>query len=294
MKKINKALAADLSMVAIAMIWGSSFVVVKDSLKLLSPYWMIAARFTVASILSLVFFGRKLKGVGRRDVFSGLITGVVIYVAFVFQTIGAVYTTASKNALITATYVVMVPFLHWIFRRKRPRPVHIIAAVLCFSGVAMLTLNNGFSRVNFGDVMTMVGGIMFALHFVLLDAFSKKCNPLALTITQLTGCAAAGVAVALVLDLDGIVTVWATPGTLFSVIYLSVFATFLAYMVQTTAQKYTAASHASLILSLEAVFGCIFSVMYFHDVFTPVMIAGCVFSFGSVILSESADFIKKS
>ncbi len=290
----NKSVLADVSMIFIAMIWGASFVVIKDSVTVVSPYWLIAGRFVPAALLSLACFGKRLRTAKKRDVLGGIFAGVVIYFGFILQTIGAKHTTGSKNALITATYVVMVPFLVWIFKHRRPRGINILAAVICLAGIAMLTVTNGFSNINIGDWLTLGCGLIFALHFVIIDSYVKDGDTLIITILQLAACAAVATLAACIFEPHEVASIAVSRRSLLSIGYLAVFPTFVAYVVQTTAQKYTAPSHAALILSLEAVFGCIFSVLFFGDKFTPVMIVGCVMAFGSVLLTESGDLFMMS
>jgi len=267
----------------VAFIWGAAFIVVKNSLEYISPLWLMAARFFVAAVIISVVFFKKLRFINRSSLIAGTISGIFIYLAFAFQTIGIKYTTASKNALLTSAYVVLVPFIFWIMIKTRPKATQIAAAFLCFAGIAMLMYDGSFGNVNLGDILTLICGLLFAVQISLLGIYSKKHDTIVLTIVQMVVCAVISLAVALIFD-D--IPKHMNVQTLGSIVYLGALSTCVAYLVQTVAQKYTTPSHASLIMSLECVIGCILSVIIFKDKFTPLMWAGSALTFGAVILSQ--------
>ena len=291
MKNKNKTVLSELSLLGIAFILGAAFIFVKSSLDSITPLWLMAARFIVAALAISIFFFKKLKLINRGTLLAGVVCGVLIYVAFAFQTIGIQYTTASKNALLTTAYVVLVPFIFWILIRIKPKPTQIIAAVLCFAGITMLMSNNIFGATNgkdelFGDFLTLICGLFFGVHISLLGIYSKKHDAIALTIVQMITCAFISLVAALLFE-D--VPRHMSGQTIGAILYLGLLSTCLAYLVQTVAQKYTTPSHASLIMSLECVIGSILSVIIFKDVFTPLMWAGSAVTFASVVLSQRSN-----
>jgi len=283
MKFNNKTIISELSLLMVAFIWGAAFIVVKNSLEYISPLWLMAARFFVAAVIISIVFFKKLRFINRSSLIAGTISGIFIYLAFAFQTIGIKYTTASKNALLTSAYVVLVPFIFWIMIKTRPKATQIAAAFLCFAGIAMLMYDGSFGNVNLGDILTLICGLLFAVQISLLGIYSKKHDTIVLTIVQMVVCAVISLAVALIFD-D--IPKHMNVQTLGSIVYLGALSTCVAYLVQTVAQKYTTPSHASLIMSLECVIGCILSVFIFKDKFTPLMWAGSALTFGAVILSQ--------
>lgn len=283
-----KAWLSDASLLLVAAIWGSGFVVVKSSLALLTPAWVVALRFCVAAATSLIFFGKKLTRLTARSLGAGAALGAVLYIAFMFQTLGAQRTTAGKNALLTSVYVVLVPFIFWIQSGKRPRKVSVAAAIVSFIGVGFLVLGDGFGRVNLGDLLTLVCGILFAVQISMTGIFVKKYDAVLLNSVQLLVCAVFGVCTALALD--------GVPASLplrpaLSMFYLGFFCTFAAYVAQSVAQKYTSPSHVSLILSLECAFGSIFSVLILGDPVTRNTLIGAILAIGAVFLGELADHL---
>ncbi len=135
-KKHIKPLAI-LGILVATMIWGSSFVVMKTSVDLVPPTWLLAFRFTAASFFLVLFFQKNLRKINRQSLICGIILGLVLNLSYLFQTYGLKYTTASKNAFITTLYVILVPFLHWIFTKKRPEANHMAAAVIAVIGLAL-------------------------------------------------------------------------------------------------------------------------------------------------------------
>lgn len=283
MKFKNKTIISEMSLFMVALIWGAAFIVVKNSLEYISPLWLMAARFFVAAVIISAVFYKKLTLINRSSLIAGAISGLFIYLAFAFQTIGIQYTTASKNALLTSAYVVLVPFIFWVMIKTKPKATQIAAAFSCFAGIAMLMYDGSFGNVNIGDILTLICGFLFAVQISLLGIYSKKHDTIVLTIVQMTVCAVISLAAALLFEDAPKHMNMQTAG---SILYLGILSTCVAYLVQTVAQKYTTPSHASLIMSLECVIGCILSVIIFKDNFTPLMWVGSALTFGSVILSQ--------
>ncbi len=288
MKQRNKVLLSELGLLSAALVWGAGFVVMKHTLDGISAHWLLAIRFVIAAAATTLFFFKQLKKLDVKTILYGVLAGLFIYLGFLAQTIGVQHTTASKNAVLTASYVVFVPFVFWLLQRKKPKGVHIISALLCFAGVALLLYRKGMNLtdLNVGDLYTLLCGLFFAIHIAVLGIACKKHNPLALTTVQMITCCIISVAVAF----------WREPmpesislETGLSLLYLGLMCTFFAYLMQTIGQKYAPPSHASIILSLECLFGCVLSVLVLHDSFTPSMWLGAGLAFLAVIISQRAD-----
>lgn len=271
-------------MFAVAFIWGGGFVVVKQSLDSITPLWLLTARFFVGAAAIVLIFFKKLKLINRRSLLAGIVSGILIYGGFLFQTIAVLYTTASKNALLTASYVVLVPFVYWIMAGKRPAFLQVAAALLCFAGIAMLMYTGTFGGFNKGDLLTLLCGLLFAVQISFLGIYAQKHDTIVLTIVQLATCTVISFAASLLFDRNIPKTL--PLDTTVSVLYLGLLSTALAYLVQTVAQKYTPPANASLILCLECVIGCVLSVILLNERFTPLMWAGSALTVISVLLSQ--------
>ncbi len=280
-----KPYLARLLLLLTAMLWGFSFVVMKDASDVLPVFLLLALRFSVAFVvLALVFF-KKLQTVTRTDLLFSAAVALSIFLAYVFQTYGLTDTTPGKNAFLTAVYCVLVPFLSWITDRKRPALRNVLAAVLCFVGIALLSFDGNLS-LRLGDGLTLVGGFFYAVQIVLLARVCRKCDPCLVTVLQF-----------------GFSAVFCWLGVAFTgesfpafsaplagqVLFLALFATAAAFLMQNIGQKYTSSAAAALLLSLESVFGVFFSVLLGYETPTPRLYAGFAVIFLSVLLNEAGD-----
>lgn len=281
----KKMLLSDLGLLITAFVWGSGFVAVKNALDSLSPMYIMTLRFGIAALLTGILFYKKVITIHKEDVKAGLLIGLFLFLAFTAQTIGLQYTLAGKQAFLTATNVVMVPFLFWFISKERPDKFNIFAAILMIIGIALLTLNlnKGFV-LNKGDILTLICAMLFACHIVAVGIYAKKHDPIKLTVIQF---AMAFVLSAITMTITKDPLLFVPTSGLFEVLFLGLFSTFLAFLIQNVAQKYTSPSHAALLLSLESFFGSIMSVIFLGDLFSSNMIIGSAFIFTAVITAET-------
>ncbi|WBW98287.1 DMT family transporter [Oceanirhabdus sp. W0125-5] len=283
----NKVILADLALLIVAAVWGGGFVAVKDALDTTSPYFIMTMRFTIATLLMGIFFWKKIKNINMASLKAGVIIGIILFLAFAFQTVGLQYTTASKQSFVTAVYVVMVPFLYWIVTKKRPKAYNFFAAFLCLGGIWFLTLSGestvGESLISKGDGLTLICALLFAAHIVAVGHYAQKYDPIILTVLQL-GVSAVLSFICMIL-LKQIPTQLGSE-TMIPILYLAALSTFLAFLIQNVAQKYTYSTHAALIMCLEALFGAIFAVILLNEALTIKMIVGCGLIFISIFISE--------
>lgn len=137
-----------------ALIWGSSFIVMKSAVDFLTPNVLLFVRFTLATLVMIIMFYKYIKDTCIRDLKGGAITGTCLFLAYLIQTLGLTMTTPGKNAFLTAIYCAIVPFLVWLFYHKRPDNYNFVAALLCVSGVALVSLD-GDLTMNTGDLLTI-------------------------------------------------------------------------------------------------------------------------------------------
>ncbi len=173
--KIKKPVYADLSLLIVAMIWGGSgFVVTKNALDHVLPYYLLSFRFMISFFLMALVFFKRLKNINLEDFKAGFIIGIFLFLGFATQTVGLNYTTAGKQAFITATNVVMVPFIYWGISKKRPDKYEIIAAILCFIGIGILSFESGLKMGYGGEFLTFLCAIFFAIHISAIGYFAKS------------------------------------------------------------------------------------------------------------------------
>lgn len=287
--KINTI--AKIALLGASIIWGSSFLVVKNSMDSMQPHTLIAIRFTIGSILLCVIFHKKLKKLNKDYIISGGIIGIFLFIAYSIQTIGITDTTPGKNAFLTAVYCVIVPYLYWIVDRNKPDKYNIIAAALCLTGIGLVSISSGF-RIQYGDAFSLICGFFYAAHMVAVSKLSKDRDPVLLTIVQFIYTAIISWVVTLFFeDLPKTFS----PNAITELLYLAVFATALALLLQNIGQKYTKPAPAAIILSLEAVFGVIFSVIFFKEEITLKLFIGFLLIFLAILTSETKwSFLRKN
>lgn len=281
--KGKKTIYADISLIICTIIWGTGFVATKVALKYVTPFYMMAIRFGVSSILMSMIFWKRIKTIEKRDIKAGVIIGVFLFSGFALQTVGAQYTNVSKQAFLTATYVVMVPFIYWAVKGKKPDYFDVIAVILSLVGTAFLTLG-GELKLGVGDGLTIACALFFAGHIVSIGFFIDKHDAIILTILPLATAFILSTIAALAFEK---IPVAITEGGFLSTLYLAVFSTLIAFMIQTMAQKYTSTTHTAIILSLESVFGSIFPIIFLGEVFTKKMVLGCLIIFIAIITAET-------
>lgn len=286
--KSKKIILADLSLVLVAIIWGSGFIFMKKTLNYLHPIHINSLRFIISFLgMGAIFFKRLIK-INTKDLKSGAIIGLFLFLAFSSQSIGLQYTTVSNQAFITASNVVLVPFLYWFISKNKPKKYEFIAVIICFIGIGILSVEKGFT-IGLGDGLTMMCAIFFACHIVSIGIFSRKHDPIILTIVQF------GVAGLLSLLTSYIMKTPFNPlskETTFSILYLSLAGTILAFGIQNMAQKYTSSTHAALILSTESVFGSLFAILLLNETLTIKLVIGSIMVLFSILIAEKKAMTK--
>ena len=274
-----------LLIIAATIIWGSSFVIVKDVTNSMPPAWILVVRFTAAAIIMAVAFLKYRELYFERShVGFGLLFGLAMFLAYYTQTIGITDTTPGKNAFLTGTYCVIVPFLAWLLLRRRPNRYNIVAAVLCIVGIGFISLD-GSLTMRFGDAMTLVCAVFYALHIILVSQFAQGRNIYVLTMWQFAGVAICSLFVG---GLFEPMPDWAVlpVDCWISLAYLAVACTTVALLFQNIGQAHLPPASAALLLSLEAVFGVAFSVALGAETLTLRIVFGFALVFVAIIVSE--------
>ena len=278
----RRVLYADLSLLAVAVIWGGGFVAGKASLSGFSPMAVVALRFCGAALLSALLFFRILRKSDGRVIRHGLLLGVIQFAAQGIQLLGLKYTTPGKQAFLIAGYVVLVPFLLWIIMRKRPAVSSFAAGVVALTGIALLSLNERLT-MGAGEILTMISTGAFALQLILIGLFAKEDNPIQLTFFQFISAGALASIFALIV---GQPVIGAGREAVTGVIYLIVLNTVVAFIAQNVAQRYTKASHASLILSTESLFGFLASAVIYGEALSLRTAIGGLMILAAIFVSK--------
>ena len=276
-----------------ALIWGTSFFIMKNALDVMPVYYLLAIRFTAGAVLLSLVCWKKWKDFTADYLWRGAIIGGCLFLAYAVQTFGLSYTTPSKNAFLTAVYCVIVPFLYWAVMKQRPDRYNIAAALLCVSGVGLVSLNGDLS-VNIGDALTLICAFFYAAHIVAVAKVSPGKDIYLLTIFQF-GFAAVYSWCFGILNETFPVEAITDPAVFLPLAYLCIMATTVALLFQNVGQIWSDPASASVILSLESVFGVICSVIFYGDQVTVPMAIGFVLIFVAVLCSETKfSFLRKA
>lgn len=275
-----------LLIVLATIIWGSSFVIVKGATDFLDPSLILAVRFSIAAmLLALVFAKYRTLYLTRDHIGFGLLFGLALFCAYYLQTVGIQYTTPGKNAFLTGTYCVLVPFFAWFATKKKPTLLNIGAALLCFCGIGFVSVGNE-GGVNIGDLLTLACAVFYAIHIVIVSKFSQGRNIYVLTMWQFAGVALCSAIVALVTGADVSPLTTLDLSQAGALAYLAVACTALALLFQNIGQANVPPASASLLLSLESPFGVLFSVALGAETVSAKILFGFVLIFAAIVVSE--------
>lgn len=282
----KKELFADGLLLLTALIWGSAFAVVKNTLDSFPPAAIIAMRYAIATLLTAVAFRKHLRGMTRGDVARGAMVGLLLSAAYIVQTIGLQFTTAGKNAFLTTVYVLLVPFGCRVLFGQRLRKANYFAAGLMLAGIGLLSLEGEIGGLNVGDALTLLCGALFAGHIIAVERCQRETDVYALIVLQFGFAALYALAYALLFERGQPLDFNA--GSVGGLLYLAIFSTTIAMSLQNIGQSMAPASHSAILLSLESVFGALFSCLLLGEPMTPKILAGFAVIFAALMVNELA------
>lgn len=289
--KTGTTLAGRFALLLATMIWGIAFVLMDFTLGSVTTFYILAFRFTGAALVMLLVSVKFLKKIDRDYLIGGGLMGLALFLAYTAQTFGLMYTTPGKNAFLTAAYCIMVPFLFWFTNRIRPDRYNISAAIVGLAGVGFISVNREFS-VNIGDALTLVCAFFFAVHIVVSNHVLRGRSILLLCLVQfvVAGFLASSCAVIFEPFPQGV-----PASTVALLVFLAIVATALCLLLQIYGQKHTPPSQASIIMTFEAVFGVVSSLIAGLELLSVRLVIGFALTFAAVIISETKlNFIKRA
>ncbi|MBM6824310.1 DMT family transporter [Veillonella magna] len=287
----QKLLTADISLLFIAFIRGTTFLVIKNLLDNFGPLYIVGLRFLFAGILMSVLFYHNTITVTVKELKEGLSIGLYLLLAFVTQTLGLKYTLASKQAFLTSFYVIIIPFLLLVRYKVPLKFLTVISTFLSLIGIAFICSNNNLSiSVNKGDFLTLISAFFFSCHIISISQISPNSNIVNITTLQMLFSGV--VALFLSLLLESPPTISYDKTAILSFIYLTIICTLLNFFIQNIAQKFTPASHVGILLCLESVFGGILSIILLKENFSIYMVIGSILLTISVLCSEYSSLQK--
>lgn len=276
------------ALVAVAAIWGFTFVMVSDAIAAYPMYAFLAWRFGLATVAFAVFFPRCLKRLSPQNVKVGVIAGVLLAVGYIFQTWGldgATRTTPARAAFITGLYVVLVPLAQALIMRRVPRKATIAGAVLAVAGLAFLSglRSDGFTGWILGDSLVLVCAVAYSVHMLVLGSTDERHDTSALTVVQLAVVTVITAVISVLTENAGLPK---EPQVIFAIVICGVFASALAFVIQTWAQRRMQPARVALILVTEPAFGGLFGWSV-AGVWPIREVIGAVLMLGGMITSEA-------
>jgi drug/metabolite transporter (DMT)-like permease len=286
LKKINPIDKAgylpDFSLFSCTIIWGLSFTVIKDIIGTgISVVLFIFLRFAIASLLVYPFCRKRLKTLGKDGIRAGILLGLLLFVGFVTQTSGLLYTTASKSAFITGLSSVIIPVILLFHKGKLPELLALLALGIATVGLYLLT-GFGAGGFNLGDFLTLLCAAAFAFQIYLMGLVTSKYDSLALTEIELITMT---VLSALALPFEKIVLV-PSPKIFGTIILMAIVATAGTLAIQAWAQKRTTAVRAGLLFCAEPVFAYLFAAIFLGEFFNTIQMTGGAIIVMAILASE--------
>lgn len=271
-----------LGLLVVTIIWGGGFAASDMALETLTPFQIMAIRFLIAAVIMTILGRKQIKTITKEEAKCGIYLGAALFGGFALQIIALQYTTASKNAFLTATNVVFVPFIALVIYRKKIAAQSLVGAFMAIVGAGVLSLQSDFS-IGLGDALTLLCAVCFAFQIFLTGEYVGRIRATVLNFLQM--------ATACVLSIVGLVftggfAFHASTKSILAVLYLGVVSTTITYLLQTVSQKYVDETRSAIILSMEAVFGTIFSVILLGEQITTRMIIGSALILAAVLVSE--------
>lgn len=274
-------------LVCCALIWGSSFFLMKDVMDLVPPFWLLAIRFTMAVALMLVVFWKQFSShLDRRTISVGLVIGFLECAGYAVQTLGLTLTTPGKNAFLTGTYCVMVPFCAWLLGMGRPKRYDVVAAFVCLAGLGLVALDNGFP-LNAGDLLTLLGAVFYALQLVVVAKEGQELDVWAITAWQFIVMALASLVCGLVWEQPPAISTLLEPNVFWPFVYFGVVCSFFCLTVLNYAFTKVDPTEGGILSSLESPSGVLFSVLAGREVLTGRLVSGFALIFLAVLISNA-------
>jgi drug/metabolite transporter (DMT)-like permease len=272
-----------LAMLATAAVWGGSFVLMKDAIAQQDVYSFLSTRFSLAALLMIAYRPSVFRGLSFKFIRQGVFAGVLLAGGFIFQTFGLANTTVSNTGFITGMYLVFTPLISQIILKRKVLIVQWFAVAIAMIGLILISYN-GIS-IGTGEILVLISAFIYGAHFVALGEWSDGKNTYALTLIQILTIAVVSTIFAFIngFQLPPTASVWQ------AIILTAVFATFLAFLVQTKAQSVMSATAASVLLAMETPFALLFGLFFNNDPLTLRIIVGgslVMFAMGVVIWSD--------
>lgn len=285
---MTKQLKADLMLVIVTLAWGGSYYLTGLSLQGMGPFTLNAYRFLIAFLVASIVAFPKLKNVSKMTLKYSALLGITLVFVFIGATFGVKYTTLSNTGFLCGLSVVFTPILSCIIYKKPPNRKLVLVITMSFIGITLLTLKDNFS-INYenlkGDVFSVMCAILYSVDLLLTEkaVLHEEVNPFQVGVFQLAVTGVLNLILSFIFETPHIPT---EPMILASVLFLAIFCTGMAFIIQVIAQQYTTASHVGVIFSLETVFAGIVAFIFANEVLTAKSYIGATLMVTSIFVME--------
>ena len=284
-----KGIQAEIYLLVIVIIWGSTFAIIKGVLDQISPFTFLAYRFFLATLILYLIFWKRIKNIDSKILKKGSLIGIFLFLGYTFQTVGLKYTTATKAGFITGLSVVLVPIISHFFIKEKINRNSVIGVIFAFIGLWFLNYNNSFS-FNLGDFLVLLCAVSFALHIISVGLYAKKVDYVPLVVVQLATVFVLCLLMAIIferpaLHLSYSLHVW------WSIVLTGVFATALAFYMQNRFQRYSTATKTAIIFSGEPIFAAVFAYLLLGEKVGLIAWAGGLLIIFGMIISQREEKI---
>ena len=285
----SKRIRADIALGLAALIWGATFVLVKDALADVSVFVYLAVRFAFAAAVMAIFFWRSLRGLTLASIWAGAQIGFFMFAGYAFQTTGLKFTSPSKAAFITGSSVVLVPLLLALFSKRRVNQWIWAGAIAALAGLYFLTIPpEGLGGLNRGDPIVFGCAVSFALHMIVISRYVERHSVGALAVIQVaTTALLAAIAIPFASAAGLEQPHWHWSSTLITAVLVTALgSTAFGFSAQTWAQQYTSPTHTAILISLEPVFAAITSWIVAREHLGGRILLGAGLIFAGILLAE--------
>ena len=287
----RQAVVADLLLLITALVWGFGFVAQRAGMEHVGPFTFNGIRFLLGGICLLPLAMARERRAGRARAWTvsplvaGAVAGLVLFAGATLQQIGLLWTTAGKAGFITGLYVIFVPLLGLLLGQKTGAGTW-LGALLATLGMYLLSVRGGFVMAR-GDLLVLIGAVCWAVHVLVLGHFSPRTGTLFLAVIQFVFCGLISLAAAMFFEE---ITWPAVRSAMVPILYGGLGSVGIGYTLQTVAQKWAHPAHASILLSLEAVFAALGGWWLLGEVLSPRALAGCALMLIGMVFSQIHPF----
>ncbi len=281
---MSKQVKADLMLVFVTLCWGVSYLLMDISLKEIGPLTLNAYRFLIAFFVALILAFPKIKDVNKTTIKYSAMVGTALTFVYIGATYGVMYTSLSNAGFLCALSVVTTPLLSFFVKKETPSKKIIVVLILCLVGIGLMTLNEQLKPA-LGDLFCIMCAFAYAVDLLITDSavHKEEVNAFHLGVYQLAFTGIYMLVLSLILEVP---VVPSKPTILISVLFLSIFCTGAAFIVQAVAQQYTSATHVGVIFTLEPVFAAIAAFIFAGEVLLPRAYLGAFLMLAGILIME--------